>query len=54
MKKNETKPIENNEERKEEELYTIFDRYLNLFDQAQLNSGKIKWDDRYINCWFSY
>ena len=54
MKKNTTRPIENKEEKKDESLYTIVDCYLTLCSQAKLNSGKICWDEKYLNCWFSY
>lgn len=54
MKKNTTKPIEHKEEKRDENLYTIVDRYLNFCSQAHLDSGKIRWDEKYLNCWFSY
>ena len=54
MKKDTTKTVENQEEKKDEGLYTIIDRYLEFCDQARLNSGRVKWNDKYINCWFPY
>ena len=54
MEKNTAKPEENQEEKKEEGLYTIIDRYLEFCSQAHLNSGRVEWNDRYINCWFPY
>lgn len=54
MKKNIQIVEENKENKKDEELYTIVDRYIEFCKQAQLNSGRIKWDDRYINCWFPF
>lgn len=54
MKKNIQVLEENKENKKDEELYTIVDRYIEFCKQAQLNSGRIKWDDRYINCWFPF
>ena len=54
MKMNTTEPEEKKEQKKDTELYTIIDRYINLCQQAQLDSGRIYWDDRYINCWFPY
>lgn len=54
MKKNTTEQTELKEEKKDVELYTIIDRYLTMFHQAQLNSGRMKWNDKYINCWFSF
>ena len=58
MKKNTTKPAENQEmnqeKTKDDGLYTIVERYVNFCNQAHLNSGRIKWNDRYLNCWFPY
>ena len=58
MKKNTTKPAENQEmnqeKKKDDGLYTIVERYVNFCNQAHFNSCRIKWNDRYLNCWFPY
>lgn len=54
MEDKEIRMAENKEEEKVCELYTIIDRYLEFCNQAHLNSGRIKWNDRYLNCWFPY
>ena len=54
MKKNTQELTGNKENKRDEGFYTIIDRYIEFCKQAHLDSGQIKWNDRYINGWFSY
>ena len=55
MKKNTMNQMEKKEEKKEESVfYTIADRYNSFCRQANIDSGNIPADDKYILGWFSY
>ena len=54
MKKNTTKPVENKEKRNDDGLYTIYDRYMNFCSQANLKSGSVEWNEKYIQGWLIY
>ena len=54
MKKNTMNQVEKKEKKEERVFYTIVDRYTNFCKQANLDSGVVEADDKYILGWFSY